>query len=68
MLGDKRPAMMLINTDTTLHLERPPVGEWFAFGSGLLADQHGVGLSEVTLHDEAGRVGRAAQTLVANGA
>ncbi len=58
--------MMLINTDTTLHLERAPVGDWFAFARGFLADQRGVGLSEVTIHDSAGRLGRAAQTLVAN--
>ena len=63
-----RTSMMLINTDTTLHFERPPEGAWFAHAEGFLTDQRGVGLSEVTIHDCAGRVGRAAQTLVANGA
>lgn len=67
-MAPTQTSMMLINTDTTLHLERPPEGVWFAFAEGLLVDQRGVGLSEVTIHDSAGRVGRAAQTLVANGA
>jgi len=58
---------MLINTDTTLHLERPPKGRWFAFAEAFLTDRAGVGLSQVTLHDAAGRLGRASQTLLANG-
>ncbi len=57
---------MLINVDTTLHLERPPQGVWFALAENFLVDQNGVGLSEVTIHDSAGRLGRSTQTLLAN--
>jgi hypothetical protein len=55
-----------INTDTTLYLERPPVGDWFAFRPGLLTDRDGVGLADVELCDERGRLGRSLQALLAN--
>jgi hypothetical protein len=57
---------MLINTDTTLQIERPPEGEWFAFSGGFLTDRDGIGISEVTIHDRRGRAGLSHQTLVAN--
>jgi len=55
-----------INTDTTIYLERPPVGDWFAFRPGLLTDRDGVGLADVELLDEHGRLGRSLQALLAN--
>lgn len=61
------PRRSLINTDTSLHLERPAEGSWFAFRHAFLTERDGVGLAEVTLHDERGRLGRAVQTLSAMG-
>ena len=56
----------MINTDTTIYWERPPVGEWFAFRHALLTDHEGIGLAEVDLADGAGRLGRSLQAMIAN--
>jgi hypothetical protein len=56
----------MINTDTTIYWERPPVGEWFAFRHALLTDHEGIGLAEVDLADTAGRLGRSLQAMLAN--
>jgi hypothetical protein len=56
----------MINTDTTIYWERPPVGEWFGFRSALLTDHEGIGLAEVDLADAAGRLGRSLQAMLAN--
>ncbi len=56
----------MINTDTTIYWERPPVGEWFAFRHALLTDHEGIGLAEVDLADSAGRLGRSLQAMIAN--
>lgn len=63
---DKTPKNMMINTDTTIYWERPPQGEWFAFGQPTLSDEHGIGLAGVVLYDELGRLGRCSQALIAN--
>lgn len=60
------PRGRLINTDTNLHLERAPGGEWFALADSFVADRAGTGLARVNLYDPAGRVGTSLQTLVAN--
>ena len=56
----------MINTDTTIYWERPPVGEWFGFRHALLTDHEGIGLAEVDLADRAGRLGRSLQAMLAN--
>ena len=60
------PPGMLINTDTSIHLERVPVGPWIAFSQGAIADHEGIGQASVTVSDEQGRVGRSLQSLIAN--
>ncbi|MBW2282877.1 MAG: thioesterase family protein [Deltaproteobacteria bacterium] len=56
----------MINIDTTIYWERPPVGTWFAFRSALLTDHEGIGLAEVDLADAEGRLGRSLQAMLAN--
>lgn len=56
----------MINTDTTIYWERPPVGEWFGFRNALLTDHEGIGLAEVDLADAEGRLGRSLQAMIAN--
>jgi len=56
----------MINTDTTIYWERPPVGEWFGFRNALLTDHEGIGLVEVDLADATGRLGRSLQAMLAN--
>jgi hypothetical protein len=56
----------MINTDTTIYWERPPVGEWFGFRHALLTDHEGIGLAEVDLADADGRLGRSLQAMLAN--
>jgi hypothetical protein len=58
--------MPMINTDTTIYWERPPVGEWFGFRHALLTDHEGIGLAEVDLADTQGRLGRSLQAMLAN--
>ena len=53
---------IFINTDLTVHLLRPPVGEWISLDSVTHVD--GIGMTDTALWDEHGRIGRAAQTLL----
>jgi hypothetical protein len=53
---------IFINTDLTVHLLRPPEGEWIGLDSVTHVD--GIGLTDTALWDERGRIGRAAQTLL----
>jgi Thioesterase-like superfamily len=53
---------IFINTDLTVHLVRPPEGEWVCLDSVTHVD--GLGMSDTALWDERGRIGRAAQTLL----
>jgi Thioesterase-like superfamily len=55
---------LFINTELTVHLVREPAGEWVHLDAVTRVGPHGVGLSETVLHDDAGRLGRAAQTLL----
>jgi hypothetical protein len=55
---------LFINTELTVHLVREPAGEWVHLDAVTRVGPHGVGLSESVLHDKAGRLGRAAQTLL----
>jgi Thioesterase-like superfamily len=53
---------IFINTDLTVHLLRPPAGDWVCLDSVTHVD--GLGMTDTALWDEHGRIGRAAQTLL----
>ncbi len=53
---------LFINTELTVHLVRPPEGEWIGVDAVTRVD--GLGLAESVLYDERGRIGRGAQTLL----
>jgi hypothetical protein len=53
---------LFINTELTVHVLRPPDGEWVGVDAVTRLD--GVGLAESVLWDERGRVGRGAQALL----
>ncbi len=55
---------LFINADLTIHLQRPPRGEWIGLDARTLLSVGGTGLAESVLHDRDGPVGRAFQTLV----
>jgi hypothetical protein len=55
---------LFINADLSLHLHRPPRGEWVGLDARTLFAPGGAGLSESVLHDADGPFGRAFQTLV----
>jgi hypothetical protein len=55
---------IFINVDLTIHLVRPPEGEWVCLESVTIPERSGVGLTDTALHDEQGPIGRAAQTLL----
>ena len=52
-----------INPDLTVHLLRPPVGEWVGMRTTSWYGPVGAGLAESALFDEAGRLGRSCQSL-----
>ena len=51
------------NLDLTLHLLRPPVGEWIGFDTTVSFGATGLGLTSTVLHDLEGPIGTVAQTL-----
>jgi hypothetical protein len=55
---------LFINADLTIHLHRPPLGEWIGLDARTLLYPGGTGIAESVLHDTSGPVGRAFQTLV----
>jgi acyl-coenzyme A thioesterase PaaI-like protein len=55
---------LFINADLTIHLQRPPRGEWIDLDARTRLHRGGTGLAESVLHDLHGPVGRAFQTLV----
>jgi acyl-CoA thioesterase len=55
---------LFINADLTIHLQRPPSGEWIGLDARTLLHGGGSGLAEGVLHDEHGPLGRSFQTLV----
>jgi hypothetical protein len=55
---------LFVNADLTLHLHRPPDGEWAGIAATTLLSGQGPGLAQSVLHDAAGPVGSAFQTLV----
>jgi hypothetical protein len=55
---------LFINVDLSVHIERPPAGEWVCLDAVTRPEPNGVGLADTELFDERGRVGRALQTLL----
>lgn len=55
---------LFINTELTVHLWRPPTGEWIGLDAHTTIGPTGLGLATSTLHDENGAVGRGAQALL----
>jgi hypothetical protein len=53
-----------INPDLTLHVERPPDGEWIGLDAVTRLSGHGSGSASTTLYDEQGRVGAGFQSLL----
>lgn len=53
-----------INADLTIHLQRPPRGDWIGLDARTILHRDGAGLAESVLHDMDGPLGRAFQTLV----
>ena len=60
---DYRP-YVFINVDLTVHLHRPPAGEWVCLESITVPEPSGVGMTDTRLWDESGPIGRAAQSLL----
>jgi hypothetical protein len=54
---------LFINPDLTVHLARPPEGEWIGMSTVTHTTDHGIGMAESGLCDEYGPVGRSVQSL-----
>jgi Acyl-CoA thioesterase C-terminal domain/Acyl-CoA thioesterase N-terminal domain len=54
---------VFINPDLTLYVERLPESEWVGLDAITRVGEAGIGVSDSTLYDERGRVGRAQQGL-----
>ena len=50
--------------DLTVHLARPPIGEWIAVRATTYAFGTGTGIAESGLYDASGRFGRGVQSLL----
>ena len=55
---------VFINTDLTVGLFRAPVGDWVLLDAVTRPEHSGAGLTDTTLYDREGRIGRAIQTLM----
>ena len=55
-----------VNTDISLHMHRPPRGEWICLRVDHLSQRDGIGIVEVVHYDEDGRYGRSVQARLAN--
>lgn len=53
-----------LNTEMTVHLYRPPSGEWFGLEAETAVGPDGVGLSQALMHDTEGPIGRISQSLL----
>jgi acyl-CoA thioesterase len=54
---------VFINLDLSIHVVRAPRGEWIGLAARTELSDDGTGVARSTLHDRAGAVGSAAQTL-----
>ncbi len=58
------PGWLFINTDLTVHLHRPPEGDWVCLDAATTLEPHGVGLAQSLLRDRHGVIGRSLQSLM----
>jgi len=58
--------MGLMNTNTTIHFTRQPIGEWYGFSDHFISVSDAYGVAECSLFDEVGCVGRVTQSLIVN--
>jgi len=63
---DQRKIASYINADISMHLLRPPEGEWLALVADRSTHLDGVGLVEVSHFDHRGHYARSAQARLAN--
>ena len=56
--------MLFINPDLTVHLVRPPEGEWIGSDARCHYATTGAGMSDAALYDARGRIGRACQSIL----
>ena len=56
-----------INPDTSINLHRPMTGEWLCLESQVQHAGRGAGSSLALLHDQAGRIGHASQSILIRG-
>ena len=55
---------LFINVDLTVNLHRLPSGDWVCLDSLTIPDRRGIGLSDSSLFDQDGPIGRATQALL----
>ncbi|WP_433282606.1 thioesterase family protein [Pseudonocardia xinjiangensis] len=55
---------LFVNTELTVHLHRPPVGEWMAVAAATVVGPTGMGTVSGLLFDERGHTGRSTQSVV----
>jgi hypothetical protein len=55
---------LFINVDLSVHLHRPPDGEWVCLDAATTPETSGVGLADTRLWDAHGTIGRSLQTLL----
>jgi hypothetical protein len=55
---------LFINVDLTVHLQRPPEGEWIGMAARTRVGGTGVGVANTVLFDSRGRLGTGAQSLL----
>ena len=60
----KQREWLYINPDLTVHLSRPPIGEWIAVRAVTHPGPSGAGMAESALYDSRGRIGRSVQSLL----
>ena len=56
--------LTFINPDLTIHLHRPPAGEWVCIDAVTWMEDQGLALAESRLWDERGPIGRSLQSLL----
>jgi acyl-CoA thioesterase len=57
-------AWAFLNTELTVHVLRPPVGEWVCLQAATTLSSGSVGLASSDVYDERGLVARSAQALL----
>jgi hypothetical protein len=55
---------LFVNPDITVHVERPPAGEWIGLDAVTRLSERGSGATSTVLYDERGRVGAGVQQLL----